>query len=383
MADQNRYETELGLLKAGGNLRALPVHCNSDMIDLSTNDYLGLSSNCQLYEEFLGTFMSTKFKFGSSSSRLLSGNTVGYNTLEELIANSYKKEACLVYNSGYHANTGVIQALGGKKDLIVTDKLVHASIIDGARLSNAKLMRYKHLDYNHLELILKKNRKSYENVIIISETIFSMDGDIANIEMLIDLRNKYNCLLYIDEAHAVGVRGRKGLGCAEEFNVFDNIDIIVGTFGKALASVGAYVVCSYLHKNYLINTSRSLIYTTALPPVNLAWTEFVFSRLPDFIDNRNKLSNLSCEFSSMIGVRPESHIVPFLVGENNEAVDISLELNQKGFNVLPIRYPTVPKGTARLRFSMAANFKINQLTAIKEVLDKFTHKERNQISIDL
>ncbi|MBN1462508.1 MAG: 8-amino-7-oxononanoate synthase [Paludibacteraceae bacterium] len=364
-----RYISTLENLREQGNYRSFP-ETNGNLIELSSNDYLGLNKDYTLYADFVEEFKANKYKLSACSSRLLSGNAPEYTQLEKLISTAYQTEDCLLYNSGYHANVGILSALAGKKDLILADKLVHASLIDGIQLSDATFMRYKHVDYKHLESLLEKHRNEYEEVFIVSESIFSMDGDIAELHKLVELKKKYNCFLYIDEAHALGVRGKNGLGCVEEDGVIQDVDFIVGTFGKALASVGAFVACSQLFKEYLVNHSRTLIFTTALPPINLAWTAYLFERLPDFNDRRIHLSELSKAFAKHLNVKAESHIVPYIIGSNQEAIEASKLLIKNDFNVLPIRYPTVPQNTARLRFSLSADLKLETLKLIKDLLKK-------------
>lgn len=262
-------------------------------------------------------------------------------------------------NSGYHANIGILPALAGKRDLIVADKLVHASIIDGLRLSEAEMLRFRHLDYEHLREILFNHREEYDNVFIVTESIFSMDGDVADLQELCDLKREYDTFLYVDEAHAVGVRGTNGLGCCEEQGCIDDIDFIVGTFGKAFASYGAFVVCDEMFREFLVNTQRSLIFTTALPPVNVAWTRFILNRMPDFYSYRMKLSGIAEQLRTTLAnrgfeTRGDSHIVPFLCGSNENSVYMSELFQDNGFFVLPVRYPTVPKNEARIRFSLNA-----------------------------
>ena len=243
--------------------------------------------------------------------------------------------------------------------LIVADKLVHASIIDGLRLSEAEMLRYRHLDYEHLREILFNHREEYENVFIVTESIFSMDGDVADLQELCDLKREYDTFLYVDEAHAVGVRGTNGLGCCEEQGCMDDIDFIVGTFGKAFASYGAFVVCDEMFRDFLVNTQRSLIFTTALPPVNVAWTRFILNRMPDFYSYRMKLTGIAERLRATLAnrgfeTRGDSHIVPFLCGSNENSVYMSELFQDNGFFVLPVRYPTVPKNEARIRFSLNA-----------------------------
>jgi 8-amino-7-oxononanoate synthase len=236
------------------------------------------------------------------------------------------------------------------------------------QLSKAEVQRYRHLDYTHLEKILQKAAGNYKNVFIVSESIFSMDGDMAHLPTLVELKKKYSAYLYVDEAHAVGVRGENGLGCVEEFGCINDCDFIVGTFGKAIASVGAYVVCDDIFKKYLVNRSRTLIFTTALPPLNLAWTNFIFERLPEFENRREHLKEVGLQLAQMLGVDAETHIVPFITGSNESAIELSKTLQKSGFYVLPIRYPTVPKGKARLRFSLSADISIDELKEIKSII---------------
>jgi 8-amino-7-oxononanoate synthase len=365
------YTNSIKELKETGSYRFLREPVDSKLIDLSSNDYLSLLDDTPFTTCFLQGLDLEKIKFSACSSRLLSGNSGEYSLLENTIAGAYKKEACLVYNSGYHANTGILPALCDKQDLILADKLVHASIIDGMRLSTATTIRYRHLDYEHLEHTLKNQRDKFDKVFIVSESIFSMDGDVADLQQLVDLKNKYNCYLYIDEAHAVGVRGENGLGIAEESSLIAEIDFIVGTFGKALASVGAYIVCPDSIKQFLVNNSRTLIYTTGLPPVNLQWTNYVFERLPELQAKRDILKQLSESFANLLHVKTQSHIIPYIVGENEPTIRLSQELKSAGFNVLPVRYPTVPANTARLRFSLYSDLDINQLRPIQEIISNY------------
>ena len=248
------YTLILKQLNEAGNLRSLPdiVHTGNRierdgqvMLNLSSNDYLGLASRTDLKEAFFEEWKEKGYPLSSSSSLLLTGNFTVYTELEQLMAERFNREAALLFNSGYHANTGILPALADKQTLILADKLVHASIIDGILLSGAPFQRYRHNDYNQLETLLKKNAGQYEQLFIVTESIFSMDGDVANLRRLVELKKSYpNVCLYVDEAHAIGVRGKNGLGIAEEQDCIREIDLLVGTFGKALASMGAYVVCS-------------------------------------------------------------------------------------------------------------------------------------------
>ncbi|MDW7693755.1 8-amino-7-oxononanoate synthase [Flammeovirgaceae bacterium SG7u.111] len=368
MANLNMYRAELQELEARGNLRKLPPPAGA-LVDLSSNDYLGLNQNPALYNRFLEEVPLESRKPSAASSRLLSGNTQAHIELEQTIGELYGNEA-LIYNSGYHANTGILPALAGKNDLILADKLVHASLIDGMKLSQATTLRFAHLNYAHLESLLEQNRGKFEQVFIVSESIFSMDGDVADLEKLIELKQKFDTFLYLDEAHSVGLLGKQGLGISEEKNCLKEVDFLVGCMGKSLASIGAFLVCNEVFKSYLINRSRTLIFSTALPPINLAWSKFVFELLPSLNLERQRLQSLTQQFSTELGQVADSHIIPFLVGENDAAVRLSQQLQQLGFKVLPIRYPTVPKGTARLRFSLNANMNFDSLLPIIQHLKK-------------
>lgn len=331
------------------------------MLNLSSNDYLGLATDVSLREEFLQLITSKNTLFTSSSSRLLTGNYRIYTELEELLCRMFGSESALVFNSGYHMNVGILPAICNSNTLMLADKLVHSSLIDGIRLSRAKYFRYRHADYEHLEQLLTTHAKSFAKTIIVTESIFSMDGDVIDLKRLVKMKQDYpNVLLYVDEAHAIGTRGEQGLGCAEEYQCISDIDFLTGTFGKALASVGGYVICKKVIHDYLINKMRTLIFTTALPPINLMWTKFILERLKAYNDKRKSLA----ESSSLLKERliqkgyncpSGSHIVPIITGGSNEAILKAEYMQRKGFYILPIRPPTVPEGTSRLRISLTAN----------------------------
>jgi 8-amino-7-oxononanoate synthase len=363
------YESILAKLQATGNLRQLPViehhgeYVERDgerMVNLSSNDYLGLASRQDLVEEFMASVDLKSAPFSSSSSRLLTGNFSIYTELEQAMARRFNREAALLFNSGYHANTGILPALAGKNSLIVADKLVHASIIDGMKLSGATYRRYRHNDYADLRRIVEGNIDKFEELFIVTESLFSMDGDVADLRELVAIKKQYpgKILLYVDEAHAIGARGNTGLGIAEEMDCMADIDLLVGTFGKAMASMGAYLVCDKCIREYLVNTMRPLIFSTALPPFQIAWTKFIFDKLPTFDRERRQLRrNAERLKGALIGRGGEissSHIIPYIIGENNDAILTAEMLQRKGFYCLPVRPPTVPEHTSRIRFSMTA-----------------------------
>ena len=289
------------------------------------------------------------------------------------MAERFNREAALIFNSGYHANTGILPALADKQSLILADKLVHASIIDGILLSGAPFQRYRHNDYEQLETFLKKSAGEYEQVFVVTESIFSMDGDVADLRRLVELKKSYpNVVLYVDEAHAIGVRGRNGLGIAEEQGCIEEIDLLVGTFGKALASMGAYIVCDRTIREYLINRMRPLIFSTALPPFQIAWTRFIVELLPEITPLRKRLAQTSHMLADALkgkgGEVSGSHIIPYIIGDNNDCILKAEELQRKGFYCLPVRPPTVPKGTARIRFSLTADVTTDDLQPLIQAL---------------
>lgn len=324
------------------------------MLNMSSNDYLGLSSDKELKDGFFSVMDKDSLFFGSTSSRLLTGNSQVMTDVESWLAAAYGREAALVFNSGYHANVGILPAVSDSVTLILADKLVHASIIDGIRLCQAKTVRFRHNDYEQLERLVSENAGRFSRIIIVTESIFSMDGDIADLRRLASLKRKYdNVMLYVDEAHAFGVRGEKGLGIAEEQGVVADIDFLVGTFGKAVCSMGAFVVCDNIVARYLVNRMRTLIFTTALPPACWQWTLYVLNKMPEMAGRRSALERLWKKFSAVVpGV--ESHIVPVVLGSSEKAVLVASELRGRGFYVLPVRPPTVPEGTSRLRISLTA-----------------------------
>ena len=242
--------TELAQLEAKANLRQLPQLTHRGkwvevgghtMLNLSSNDYLGLAADTELHQTYLEGLSVDRLLLSSSSSRLLTGNFAVYDELEEELAARFGREAALVFNCGYHANTGILPAICTPRTLVLADKLIHASLIDGMRLSSATAMRFRHNDLKHLERLLERYIDSYELVIIVTESVFSMDGDLANLQQLVALKRRYpdKVMLYVDEAHAFGVFGPTGLGLAEAIGCIADIDLLVGTFGKAGASAGA------------------------------------------------------------------------------------------------------------------------------------------------
>lgn len=356
----NYFEQALERLKEGNNLRSIPADsAGSGVVDLSGNDYLGLAAHASLKDEFFRTLTDIP-DMSASASRLLAAGQKEFAALESLLADLYGAPT-LLFNSGYHANSGAISALARERTLIVADKLVHASIIDGMVLSKAPFERFRHNDVSHLRRILDKKAKDYDRVLIVCESIYSMDGDIAPLQEIVEAKTP-NSLLYVDEAHAFGVLGRDGLGLTVDM---PGVDFTVGTLGKAAASAGAFIVCRpHGAREYLLNSARSFIFSTALPPINIAWSRFIIERIPSMDDRRAHLSILNETLGKILGIDNPSHIQPYIVGSSAKAIELSQKLLAQGFKVLPIRTPTVPPGTERLRFSLSATLQPQQLHAI-------------------
>ena len=368
------YEKILDELKHNSHFRDLKNFEKKDekyiyfrgkkLLNLSSNNYLNFADNKKITQEFLD-FAVNKYSFGSASARLLTGTLPVYKELEELLSNLYNKDATLLYNSGYHANVGISSAINQKGDVIFSDKLNHASIIDGMRLSDGKFFRFPHNNMEALEKLLERERKNYKNAFIITESVFSMDGDIEDLKRIIKLKKKYNCIMIIDEAHAFGVFGEKGLGVAEELGIIDDVDLIVGTFGKSVGSMGAFVTGSKTMINFLINKSRSFIFSTALPPINIAFTKWIIeNQFPKTKAKRKNMLSIAKKMGS------DSHIIPVVIGENKDTVDLCEVLFHNGYFTLPIRPPTVPVGTSRLRLSLTADIQEKDLTVLKEKINE-------------
>lgn len=328
---------------------------DKEYADFSSNDYLGLSCHPKLIASARAAL--DEFGAGSCASRLLSGSLALHYRLEEEVARFKHKESSLVFNSGYQANVGILSALYSRGDAIFSDKLNHASIVDGMLLSGAKIFRFFHNDPEHLDGLLKRERSKFKNALIITETVFSMDGDRSPLKALVDLKEKYDCRIMVDEAHATGIYGKNGSGMVEEEGLSDRVDLIMGTFSKALGSFGAYIAGSKEIVDYLINTCRSFIYSTSLPPAviaaNLAALEIVARephRRETLLNNarflRDGLAALGFE------VRGSSQIVPVIIGENDRVLRLAEAFQSRGYWVLPIRPPTVPQGQARLRLTV-------------------------------
>ena len=375
-----RIREELRKLEEIGQLRRIPeisvksdneLICDGNLfVNLASNDYLGISTDKILRKEFLA---NNKSLLSSASARLLSGTSIEFKELEATLTKLFNKEASLIFNTGYQCNLGVISTLISKNDVIFSDKLNHASIIDGMKLSEGEFIRYKLLDYKHLEDLLFKNRGKYNRAIIVSESVFSMDGDIADIDKLIELKNKYNCLLMIDEAHAFGAYGTHFTG----LSYGKDVDIITATFGKAIGSFGAFCVANNDIVNYLINKARSFIFSTSIPPINIAWSNWLLTEKYDILkakkDKLNQISQATRELLSKYGINTvsSSHIIPIIIGDNTKTLALAEKLKAEGYYIPAIRPPTVQPGTSRLRLSLTANTNIDDIDKIIRIIHEF------------
>ena len=334
------------------------------LLNLSSNNYLGLA-NSRLLREEAGEWLQ-RFGASASASRLIVGNLSLHQTVEEKIAAFQGAEAAILYNTGYMANVGVISALMNKGDFILSDKLNHASIIDGIMLSGAEFRRYPHGDLNKLEDLLQKG-SARNKKLIVTDSVFSVDGDIAPLKEIVELKERFGAILMIDEAHGGGVFGENRRGVAEMLGVEEGVEVHMGTFSKAFGSYGAYVCGSMKLVEYLVNRSRPFIYSTSLPPAvlgaNLAAIRVV-AETPELsrkvLENaaylRQNLNRLG--FNTLASA---SQIIPLLVGDNRKAVEFASLLFKKGVMAVAIRPPTVPPKTARLRLSVTAEHRCEDL----------------------
>jgi 8-amino-7-oxononanoate synthase len=324
---------------------------------MCSNDYLGLSGYPALREAAAKAM--ERYGFGSGASRLISGTSALHVELESRIAAFKGTESALLFNSGYAANTGIIPAIAGEGDVILSDSLNHASIIDGCRLSRANVVVYPHKDVDRIESALKKNRNA-KRTLIVTDGVFSMEGDIAPLPELLLLAEKYGAILMVDDAHATGVLGKTGRGTAEHFGLAGRVHIQMGTLGKALGSFGAYAAGNRELIEYLMNRARSFIYSTALPPAVCAASLAAFDvveREPELRETLWKNRDRFVHGLAALGVVPgssETPIVPVMLGESEKALKAADKLFEYGLYATAVRPPSVSKGAARIRVTVTA-----------------------------
>ena len=349
-----------------------------ELLNFSSNDYLGLANHPALKEAAVKAV--EKFGAGAGASRLICGSLAPFHELEETLGAFKGTEAALTFSTGYAAALGTITALLGKDDVIIVDKLVHASIVDAAKLSGAKLRVFDHNDLDDLEKILKwadetkaESGKRKAEILIVTESIFSMDGDAAPLRELVILKEKYGAWLMVDEAHATGLCGTNRRGLAEALGISDRIEIQMGTLGKALGASGGYICGSRTLIDFLVNRARSFIFSTAPVPaaaaaatagINLVQSgegkklnEQLWLRVSEF---KSEIRNQKSEISSAI--------IPIIIGDETKAVDAATKLREQNIFVPAIRYPTVARGAARLRITLTADHTVNDVANLARAL---------------
>ena len=342
---------------------------NKEYLVFGTNNYLGLTHHPQVIK---ASMEANEYGTGSTGSRLTTGASFEARELENNISEFKNVESTLIFNTGYMTNLGVIYALTKENDVIFSDQLNHASIIDGTRISKAKVRVYKHKDTEDLERLIKiefeeSNNAKNSNFFIVSDGVFSMDGDIAPLPELVEIANKYNCTLIIDEAHATGVIGKTGKGTVEYYkdktgiDLTESVDLQIGTLSKALASEGGFVCGKQVYIDYLINKSRPFIFSTALSPATIASANAALNLLKEnseeYLNNLNSNTSLMRELLTNAGlniVDGETPIIPIIIGPADLANKISKELEKEGILVSAIRPPSVPKDMSRLRLTVIA-----------------------------
>jgi 8-amino-7-oxononanoate synthase len=336
------------------------------MINFSSNDYLGLSQHPQLQRG--AARFSSQYGSGSTASRLICGSLNCFSDLETKLAALKQVESTLIFNSGFQANISLIPALADKDTLVFSDSLNHNSIIQGISLAACDKIVYEHNDLDHLQSLLTKNTHR-QRKLIVTESVFSMDGDQTDIDRLIAIAQQFNAILMVDEAHATGVLGSRGMG----LTAGKQVDITVGTFGKALGCFGAYIASSEKIRDYLINCCAGFVYTTALPPAILGTIDAALDLVPNMDEERRTLLDNACYLRKMLQQlgyhtgNSSTQIIPVLLGEESATLAMSSKLEQAGFLASPIRPPTVPQGESRIRLALCAAHSRDQIDALIDV----------------
>ncbi|WP_218043982.1 aminotransferase class I/II-fold pyridoxal phosphate-dependent enzyme [Kiloniella majae] len=377
MPDERLRKLKYSNLLEGGYVE----HTGRKLLNFASNDYLGLTQSRVVRER--AAEWAKAYGSGAGASRLITGNHFTYELIEKKLAELKGAEAALLLNSGFQANSSVLAALlntrlhggvGKPEVLLFCDKLNHASLHFGVQAANAKQIRFRHNDLGHLAQLLEKHKNSEQAKIIVTESVFSMDGDQLDVPEIRSLAKRYDAFLYIDEAHATGVLGAKGMGlCAG--GISDN-ELIMGTCGKALGSYGAYIACSQSMKKYLVNCCSGLIYATALPPQVLGAIDAALDLVPAMDSERRHLAHCSYNFRNMLNDKgidtalSSTQIIPVIIGNDKETLAVAHELEEEGFLVGAIRPPTVPEGSGRLRVTLSAVHTEKQIEDLASVIIK-------------
>ena len=369
----NALQQKLNLRTETNALRKLPIPANG--IDFSSNDYLGFAKNEQIFGATHQYLVDNNIKInGATGSRLISGNHNLYNIAENYIATFHQSEAALIFNSGYDANVGFFSSVPQRNDIILYDELCHASIRDGIQMSHSKSYKFQHNDYEDLEVLLSKfqtchpelvegelqtNNSQLPTIFIVTESVFSMDGDTPNMETLVQLSEKFNALLVVDEAHALGVFGEKGEGLIQSQQLQNKVFARIMTFGKGLGCHGAAILGNSDLKEYLVNFARSFIYTTGLSPHSVATVLVAYQNLNQSTEIQKLKENVNFfnQQKQLLGIKPmfvysKSAIHSAIIPGNEKVKQIASQLQERGFEVKAILSPTVPEGQERLRFCL-------------------------------
>ncbi|RKD22491.1 2-amino-3-ketobutyrate coenzyme A ligase [Caminicella sporogenes DSM 14501] len=371
-------------LKKQGVYRKLPVLEGANeaevilngkkVINLSSNNYLGFANHPRLKKAAIEAV--EKYGVGAGAVRTIVGNMDIHEEMEKVLAEFKREEAVMVFQSGFNCNAGTIQAITEKGDLIVSDELNHASIIDGARLSKADKTIYKHNDMDDLERVLKENRDKYRNILIITDGVFSMDGDIANLPDIVELAEKYEAMTYVDDAHGSGVLGENGRGTVDHFGLHGRIDFSIGTLSKAIGVIGGYVAGSKTMQDWLSHRGRPLLFSTSLPPAAVGAIIEAVKMLMESSEYTDRLWANAKFFKERLGKlgfntgNSQTPITPVIIGDEAKTMEFSRKLFENGVFVSGIVYPTVPKGTGRVRCMVTAGHTTEQLERAVEVFEK-------------
>jgi len=375
------FRVELDILEKAHLRRTLRVTdpFSEKLLNFAANDYLGLSRHPALIEAVRRVIMDRGT--GAGAARLVTGTDAAVLQFEEEIASWKEKEAALVFTSGYAAALGTMPTLVGKGDTIILDKLAHACLIDAARLSGATVRTFAHNDVQRLEALLQKISTGKGRILIVTESIFSMDGDAAPIQEIIELKERHGAWLFVDEAHATGLYGTTGAGLIAEMGLSAHVEIVMGTLSKALGSVGGYIAGSRILIDWLTNRARSFVYSTALPPgvVAASRTAVHLARGPEGHALRAQLRENIAHFQTGLPApwkkraMTTSAIQPLICGESSSALQLAATMREKGFLIPAIRYPTVPRNAARLRVTLSAAHAKKEIDALNEALAATLH----------
>ncbi|MFZ5965619.1 MAG: glycine C-acetyltransferase [Bacillota bacterium] len=371
-------------LKEQGVYRKLPILEGANeaevilngkrVINLSSNNYLGFANHPRLKKAAIESV--EKYGVGAGAVRTIVGNMDIHEEMEVLLAKFKREEAVMTFQSGFNCNAGTIQAVTEAGDLIISDELNHASIIDGARLSKADKTIYKHNDMDSLEKVLKENRDKYRNILIITDGVFSMDGDIANLPDIADLAEKYSAMTYVDDAHGSGVLGESGRGTVDHFHLHGRIDFSIGTLSKAIGAIGGYVAGSKTTQDWLSHRGRPLLFSTSLPPAAVGAIIEAVKMLMETTEYTDRLWKNAKYFKQKLGSlgfntgKSQTPITPVIIGDEAKTMEFSRNLFNEGVFVSGIVFPTVPKGTGRVRCMVTAAHTEEQLDRAVTVFKK-------------